>query len=66
MKPWLTGIAYEDVAETQGMPKSRMGDIMEDLGGVGGMGSKVKTVRPKKKTLKNQKPTEKRHHVKQG
>lgn len=44
----------------KGMPRSRMGDIMEDLGGVGGMGSKAKTVRAKKKSTSKQKTSGKK------
>ena len=36
-----------------------MGDIIEDLGGTGGFGTRTKSVRPKKKTLENQKPMKK-------
>ena len=43
----------------KGIPRSRMGDIVEDLGGVGGFGTRAKTVRPKKKSLQNQKPVKK-------
>lgn len=44
----------------KGMPRSRMGDIMEDLGGVGGMGSRAKTVRAKKKSTSKQKTSGKK------
>lgn len=43
----------------KGMPRSRMGDIIEDLGGTGGFGTKTKSVRPKKSTLKKQKVNKK-------